>query len=719
MGLCGAQGIWPTLLLAASLSGAQSATSPSAVFGYRDFQAEQKIETKFLAVPSARLAGEHLKKLSAEPHMAGTPADRTTVEYVAGKFREAGLETEIVPYRVLLSRPTELRVQAWNSAGRLLLDGPTPEHVEGDPAADNPQVTVPFNASSASGDVTGEVVYANFGRPEDFDHLAAEHIDLHGKIVLVRYGSNFRGVKVRLAEAHGAAGVLIYSDPADDGQGKGDAWPLGPWRPDTGVQRGSVQNLSQYPGDPETPGVASTLDLPDSARVSPVQSGDQPGIVSIPISARDAAPILAAMGGPPAPENWQGGLAFGYRLGPGGARVRLLLKQDNQRRVIWDVIGKVRGSLYPDEWVIAGNHRDAWVYGTVDPVSGTAAMLEAVHGIGALLREGWKPRRTLLFCSWDAEEEGLIGSTEWVEQNARAMEHAVAYFNVDVAVSGPNFYAAAVPSLGEFLRDLTRSISSPVGGTVFEQWSNGLGEQKSHDAANAPAGADEGVRIGALGSGSDFTPFLEHAGVPSADIGSEGPYGVYHSAFDDFAWYVQNADPHFVYLQEMARVFGLEALRMADADVLPLDYVAYARTVQTYLQAARRKAHEAKLAGLDFDASDAAAGRFAAAARCAWSQQSAPSGNEAMLDQALRQTESAFLDEAGLPGRPWYRHLIYAPGKTTGYAAVVLPGVSEAIDAGDAQLAAWQLVLLTEALDRAARTLANAAGAQAPCPAAP
>ncbi len=719
MGLRLAQGFWPALLLAASSLGAQSAAPPTAVFGYRDFQAEQKIEAKFLAVPSARLAGEHLKTLSAEPHMAATPEDRTTAEYVAGKFREAGLETEIVPYRVLLSRPTELRVQAWNSAGRLLLDGPTPEHVEGDKAADNPRVGTPFNASSASGDVTGDVVYANYGRPEDFDHLAAEHIDLHGKIVLVRYGSNFRGVKVRLAEQHGAAGVLIYSDPSDDGEGKGDAWPLGPWRPDTGVQRGSVQYLSQYPGDPETPGVASTLDLPDSARVSALQSGDQPGIVSIPISAHDAAPILAAMDGPLAPENWQGGLPARYRLGPGGARVRLLLKQDNQRRVIWDVIGKVRGSLYPDEWVIAGNHRDAWVYGTVDPGSGTAAMLEAAHGIGALLRAGWKPRRTLLFCSWDAEEEGLIGSTEWVEQNARAMEHAVAYFNVDVAVSGPNFYAAAVPSLRQFIRDLTRSISSPIGGTVYQQWSNDPGEQRAHDAANAPAGADEGARVGSLGSGSDFTPFLEHAGVPSADIGSEGAYGVYHSAFDDYAWYVHNADPHFIYLQQMARIFGLEVLRMADADVLPLDYVAYARIVQTYLQAARHKALEAKLAGLDFDASDAAAGRFAAAASRAYARQSAPTGNEAILDQALRRTESAFLDEAGLPGRPWYRHLIYAPGKTTGYAAVVLPGVSEAIDAGDAQLAAWQLALLTEALDRAARTLANAAGAQVPYSAAP
>jgi N-acetylated-alpha-linked acidic dipeptidase len=553
--------------------------------------------------------------------------------------------------------------------------------------------------------VTGEVVYANYGRLEDFDQLAAQHVDLRGKIVLVRYGGNFRGVKVYIAQQRGAAGVLIYSDPQDDGYYKGDSWPIGPWRPDTGVQRGSVQFLFKYPGDPETPGVASTPDLPDSARISP--EGNQPRIVSIPISYHDASPILKALQGPGVPQGWQGALPFSYHLGPGGVKVHLVSEQDYQRRIIWDVIGKVKGASYPDDWVVAGNHRDAWVYGAVDPSSGTASMLEAVHGIGVLLRQGWRPKRTLVFCSWDAEEEGLIGSTEWVEANAKTLERAVAYFNVDVAVAGPDFSAASVPSLKQFIRELTRSVPSPLGATVYDQWKNAKLEGNEHRGSNAPVENEE-AHVGDLGSGSDFTPFLQHIGVPSTDIGSSGPYGVYHSTFDDYAWYVQNADPHFVYLQEMARVFGLEALRMADTDVLPYDYVTYARAIDTYIAAARRKASDDGLTSLDFAAAEAAAGRFVAAAQKAHDLQTAGKGDLGKLNLALRRTEADLVSDAGLPNRPWYRHTIYAPGEFTGYAAVVIPGVNEAIDAKDAGRAAQQLTVLTLSLDRAAHTLETA-----------
>src|ERR1035441_758084 len=421
---------------------AQSAaqTAPPAVFGYADFTAEAKIEEKFLAVPDAKLAGQHLKILTAEPHLASTPEDRKTAEYVAQKFRLAGLDTEIVPYRVLMNQPKVVRVEAYDPSEKLLMTGPTREHVEGDPYQDDPRVVMPFNGSSGSGDVTGEVVYANYGRLEDFDQLASQHIDLHGKIVLCRYGSNFRGVKVYIAELRGAAGVLIYSDPQDDGYFKGDAYPVGPWRPETGVQRGSVQFLPKYSGDPETPGVASTLELPDSARVPNDKSGNQPHIISIPISYHDAAPILQNLKGAGVPQGWQGALPFRYHLGADGVRVHLVSQQDYQRRIIWDVIGKAKCAEYPDEWVVAGNHRDAWVYGAVDPSSGTAAMLESVHGVGGLLKQGWRPKRTMVFCSWDAEEEGLIGSTEWVEQHAKMLENAVIYINVDVAVSGPKTY---------------------------------------------------------------------------------------------------------------------------------------------------------------------------------------------------------------------------------------------------------------------------------------
>jgi N-acetylated-alpha-linked acidic dipeptidase len=682
-------------------SPAQNSVQP-AVFGYADFTAQSRIEEKFLAVPDAKLAGQHLKILTSEPHLASTPEDRKTAEYVAQKFRAAGLETEIVPYRVLMNQPKTVRVEAYDSSGKLLMSGPTREHVDGDPYQDDPRVVMPFSGSSGSGDVTAEVVYANYGRLEDFDHLAAQHIDLHGKIVLVRYGANFRGVKVYLAEQRGAMGVLIYSDPHDDGYYKGDAYPIGPWRPETGVERGSVQYIFKYSGDPETPGVASTLDLPDSARVSPY--GSQPHIISIPLSYYDAAPILQALRGPSVPQEWQGALPFRYHLGQvggqGGVRVHLVSVQDYQRRIIWDVIGKIKGTEYPDEWVVVGNHRDAWVYGAVDPSSGTAAMLEAVHGLGALTKQGWRPKRTIVIASWDAEEEGLIGSTEWVEQNAEALEHAVAYFNTDVAVAGADFSASAVPSLKQFLRELTRSVPSPLGGTVYQQW-----RMKSAGASNAAPEAGEEIHVGDLGSGSDFTPFFQHIGVPSTDIGSDGPYGVYHSVFDNYAWFTLNADPNFVYLQEMARVLGLEALRMADADVLPYDYVAYAAAISSYIDAAKNKAGDAGLGTLDFSAVQAAAARFSVAAERAHGAQVSASGDLAKLNLALRQAETGLISEQGLPNRPWYRHTIYAPGEFTGYSAVVIPGVNEAIDARDLKLATQQLTVLTQALTRAAQAL--------------
>jgi N-acetylated-alpha-linked acidic dipeptidase len=692
---------FPLVCIAGTLQ-AQSSGSQS-VFGYSSFDAQAKVEEKFLAVPDSKLAGEHLKTLTSAPHLAATPEDHKTAEYVAQKFRAAGLDTEIVPYRVLLNQPKEVRVEAFDAGGKLLMSGPTREHVNGDPYQDDPRVVMPFNGSSGSGDLTGDVVYANYGRLEDFDRLAAQHIDLHGKIVICRYGANFRGVKVYIAEKRGAAGVLIYSDPQDDGYYKGDPWPIGPWRPDTGVQRGSVQYLFKYAGDPETPGVASTLDLPDSARIA--GGGNQPQIISIPISYHDAAPILQALQGPGVPQGWQGALPFRYHLGPGGVKVHLVSQQDYQRRIIWDVIGKIKGSEYPGERVVVGNHRDAWVYGTVDPSSGTAAMLESVHGVGALLKDGWRPKRTIVFCSWDAEEEGLIGSTEWVEQQGKTLDHAVAYFNVDVAVSGPDFSASAVPSLKQFLRDLTRSVPSPVSGTVYQQWRMERREDNEHQGSNAPPTSDEEVRVGDLGSGSDFTPFLQHAGVPSTDIGSEGPYGVYHSTFDDFAWYTQNADPHFAYLQEMARILGLEALRMADADVLPYDYTAYAREITAYIEAAQHKAADAKLAGLDFAPAEAAAQRLTVAAQRAHDQEAAASGDLVKLNNALRGAETALLTDAGLPNRPWYKHTIYAPGEYTGYSAVVIPGVNEAIDAKNSAIAAQQLVVLAQALDRATQSL--------------
>jgi len=396
--------------------------------------------------------------------------------------------------------------------------------------------------------------------------------------------------------------------------------------------------------------------------------------------------------------------------------VHMVLKQDYQYRLIWDVIGRVQGTVYPDEWVVAGNHRDAWVYGAVDPNSGTAAMLEAVHGVGTLLKQGWKPKRTIIFCSWDAEEEGLIGSTEWAEDNAQRLQHAAAYLNTDVGVAGPNFDASAVPSLKEFVREVTKEVPSPKGGSVYEQWKvsqadenqRRANESGNHRQANAKV--DDDVSVGDLGSGSDYTPFIQHLGVPSTDIGSSGPYGVYHSVFDNYQWFTMNADPTFVYEQQQARVFGLEVLHMADADVLPYDYVTYGKEIEQYLDAAQKKASDAHLS-LDFAAANEAAKRFTSAAETVKQKQEHPAGNEAALNTALRATEGDLLSSEGLPRRPWYKHTIYAPGEYTGYSAVVIPGVTEAIDAKDAQRGQTQLAAVTAALDRAAGTLESAAKA--------
>ena len=462
------------LLFAAVAFGQTNAptTSPdtSAMLGFQNGAAEAKLDQEFLQVPSATLAGEELKILTAAPHVAGSKEDYATAQYVAQKFRDAGLETTIVPYRIMMNLPKKIQVTAFSADGKQLMSGPTPEHVSDDPYQDDKRIVTAFNAYSPSGDVTAEVVYANYGRPQDFARLEEKHISVRGKIVIVRYGENFRGVKAYLAQQHGAAGLIIYSDPADDGYVRGDIYPDGPYRPETGVQRGSIQYLFKYPGDPTTPGFASTPNLPASKRVSLEDATDQAKIPSTPLSYHDAAPILAALKGPDSPRSWQGGLPFTYHLGPGPVKVHMVLEQDYQLRMIWDVIGKIPGTQYPDDWVIVGNHRDAWTFGAVDPNSGTAAMLEAVHGVGTLLKQGWKPKRTLMFASWDAEEPGLIGSTEWAEDHAAELAHADGYFNIDVGVSGPNFDAAAVPSLKPFLVGIAQRVPSPQGGTVFDAW---------------------------------------------------------------------------------------------------------------------------------------------------------------------------------------------------------------------------------------------------------
>ena len=700
---------------------------PAHVFGFRDFTQQARWDQEFLSVPDPKLAQQHLKALTSAPHWASSPEDYATALYVAARFKAAGLQTEIVPYNVLMNKPTSILIEAFDTSGRKIFSGPTREHVE--PAAngvadhfqDDPRVLPGFNDSSPAADVTAPVVYANYGRLADFQRLANLGVSVKCKIVLVRYGAEYRGVKVYIAQQYGASGVLIYSDPADDGSRELPRYPAGPNRPDSAVQRGSVQFLPIYPGDPTTPGVASVPTLPASERIPTDKlQYDLPSIPVNPLSSADAAPILRALGGPAAPRDWQGGLGFPYRLGGSTepVSVHMRLTRDTGLRTIWDVIGRIPGASDPSQWVIAGNHRDAWVYGAGDPGSGTAAMLEAVHGLGVLLQQGWRPRRTIIIGSWDGEEEGMIGSTEWAEQQDTNKyptdHHAVAYFNIDVAVSGPVFNAAAVPSLRQFVRQIATEVPSPAGGTVFQQWKkdDDEGVSRRHPADSILPAADgrspaNELHLGNLGSGSDYTPFLQHDGVPSTDIGSDGPFSVYHTVYDNYDWFIRFADPDFAYTQQQARFFGLEILHMADADVLPFDYEVYAHEIHGYLDQARSRSMAAGLK-LDFTSAMSAADQFASAARAVRTRQLTPPKDTAALDRSLASVERALLIPAGLPHRPWYRHSIYAPGEFTGYEAVMIPGVNEAIDAANTQRAQAQLDVLAQALTRAANALSSA-----------
>ncbi len=717
------------LFLPGSVTAQQNETKAAQgpIFGFREFAGERELEQKFLGVPDPKLAQQHLKTLTSAPHMAGTPEDRKTAEYVAQRFKEAGLETRIDEYKIWMNYPASISVTA-SLSGKEIMRGPSRERVDGnEPYQDDPRVVMAFNGSSPSGTVEADAVYANYGRPEDLAKLKQMGIDVKGKILLVRYGQNFRGVKSFVAEEYGASGVIIYSDPIDDGYFKGDAYPNGPYRPEMGVQRGSIQYMFEYPGDPTTPGIASVPSLPESKRISPAQAKNMPKIPTTPLSYHDAEPILAKLAGPESPRDWQGALPFTYHVGPGPVKVRMELKQDYQYRTIWNVIGMARGKQSPEEWVVAGNHRDAWVYGAVDPNSGTAAMLETVHGIGALLKSGWRPKRTIVFGSWDGEEQGLLGSTEFVEQYGKELAGAAAYFNMDVAVAGPNFGASAVPSLKQFVRDVTKAVQSPKGSTVYDEWVKATTAKSgaaclspscsttattppvanNPDAATqkaSPAPPQEDVNVGSLGSGSDYTAFLQHAGIPSTDVGSGGPYGVYHSAFDNYAWFEKFGDPTFVYEQQMARVFGVQVLRMAEADVLPYDYEQYGKDVAGYITAAEKRSEKGKTGTERFAKALAAAHRLQAAGKHANDVQNDAKADTVKLNAALRGTERALLTE-GLPNRTWFKHAVFAPGEYTGYAAVVIPGVNEAIDKNDAARVDQQLAVLTDALNRAAAVL--------------
>jgi N-acetylated-alpha-linked acidic dipeptidase len=614
------------------------------------------------------------------------------------RLRGYGLQAHKQSYSIWVSRPRSIKVSMTKPTLRFA----TLKERRYPWMKDYGDVVVGYNAYSPPGDVTGEVVYANYGLPEDYAALDALGVSVAGKIVLVRYGRSFRGVKVNLAEKHGAKGVLIYSDPEDDGYLRGPVYPHGPWRPADSIQRGSIQYLWQYPGDPLTPGRPST---PGVRRLKPEQAGDIARIPSNPISYGDAQPLLQALGGPEGPEDFQGGLPLRYHVGPGPTEVHMDLDIAYEQEPVTDVIAEIPGTKHPEEKVFVGGHTDAWTYGTNDNISGWTATMEIGRSLSRMMARGWRPDRTIVLAGWDGEEYGLLGSTEFGEQFADDIQrNAVAYINMDI-VSGRTFAGGGVPSLDKVLTDITRTVRSPGGGSVFDAW----------------RGDEAAPLVNRLGSGSDYTVFLDHLGTPSMEVGYSTPGGEYHSAYDDVLQTERFLDPGYLGHQAASRTSGLAALRLANADVLPLRYSDYARQVDAYvaeLQEIQRTNPAA--AQVDLTLLRDAAQRWLAASQALEARASAlledDSPSQSALDEinrALMQQERLLTTPRGIPGRPWYKHQVYAPGINTGYAAQFLPGIRDALDAGDVATVALYRGLLLQSLRRAAAAAERAAGVPA------
>ena len=675
------------------------------IYGFtaRTSSTEGAIERRFLALPSPDKARDAHIFLTAEPHVAGSPRDRALAEWIRDRWREAGLEqVEITEHEVLLPYATSVSVEMtapapWRAS---LMEDP----VAGDPFSAR-DVGMPYHAYSASGDLTAPVVYAGGGNPADYDWLAERGIDVKGKIVLVRYSVpySYRGFKALTAERRGAAGILIYSDPADDGFKKGKTYPDGPWGPESHIQRGGVVYDFLVPGDPLTPGWAS---LPGARRIAAREAVSLPKITSVPLSWKDARVILEALKGPEAPASWQGGLPFTYHVGAGPATLHMRVRMDDAVRPIWTVTARITGTTFPDQLVIVGNHRDAWVYGGVDPSSGSASLMELARSLGALAKQGMKPKRTIVLASWDAEEFTLTSSTEWGEQHEHDLAaHAVAYLNVDSSVSGPSFTASAVPTLNRLVAEAADAVIDPETGKSIAAATRSAGPRA---ASALPTATGNDLVNNRLGSGSDYTVFLNFLGVPVIDMSFTGPYGVYHSAYDNHLWMAKFGDPGFRYHAVMTRLWGLMTLRLVNADVVPLDYAAYAARIRQFVDevAARARPPDRETLAPVRNAVDrfaAAADQMARQVDATLKPAAADPSRAAAINAALMAAERALLDREGIPGRPWYRHLIYAPKAT--YAPELLPGVAEAIDAGNRARLIEQAAHLAAALDRAAAIL--------------
>ena len=707
--------------------GPADALPPTGLTGFDAASASGELarEATMLALMRPDTLRRHLRILTEEPHVAGTPADRANAEYVRQRLVAYGWDARIVEIPVWINYPVVSQLALVEPVEQRLAVRETGVMWDKDATASG--VFDAFHGYSASGDVTAQVVYANYGDIEDFNKLSAAGVDVHGRIALVRYGKLFRGLKVRNAERAGAVGVLIYSDPADDGYARGDAYPRGQARPADAIQRGSVQFLSEGPGDPGTPGWPSAV---GAKRLKHEDMKTVPRIPSMPIAYAEASKILAEIDGPRVPlDAWQGGLPLTYHVGPGPAVVHLKSQQDWAVRPIWNVIATLKGREHPEQVVVGGNHRDAWNHGAEDPNSGTITMLEMARALGSLTQAGWRPRRTLMLCSWDGEEYGLLGSTEWAEANdAMLTRGAVAYVNVDAAVSGDDLRVNGCQALQALIGEAIRDVREPsqnrsLWNAVMDRaWSDGksgwLQANRLRRLRGEPA-RPFAFEIASLGSGSDYTAFIDHLGVPSADMRFEGLAGAYHSMYDDFEYMDRVVDPGYHHHLAMTDLWSRVMLRLADAPVLPLRYSATAQFAVEQLQALADRAEDASAGKPDslrlvapvtpaletarrLLATALAAERVADAAVA----RGTPAGDPGGYNAAVMRAERALLGP-GLPGRTWFRHELYAPGLNTGYAPVPLPRLGQAVLDVDAKAWASGVRPLADALERCATELAK------------
>lgn len=740
---------FPAGLACLALAGSATDDQPN-LQGYsaQSARVEREWEAKFRAIPSPQDMREYMRRLSARPHHTGSPYDRENAEWILSRFKEWGFDAKIETFYVLFPTPKQRAVELLEPSKFVAkLEEPT---IPADPTSSQHDEQLPtYNAYSADGEVTAPLVYVNYGIPADYEQLERLGVSVKGAIVIARYGASWRGIKPKVAAEHGAVGCLIYSDPRDDGYFDGDVFPNGAWRPKDGVQRGSVMDMTLYSGDPLTPGVGATK---DATRLPLRDVKVLTSIPTLPLSYADAQPLLAALAGPLAPEQWRGALNQPYHVGAGPARVHLKVKFNWDLKPIHNVIVKIPGSVYPDEWVIRGNHHDAWVNGAEDPTSAQVALLEEARAFSELLKQGWRPKRTIFYCAWDGEEQGLLGSTEWVETHADELRaKAAVYINSDSNGRG-YLNMSGSHTLESFINGVARDIEDPE--TKMTVWKRDQLARIEHGSADerSEARTRPDLRIGALGSGSDYTAFLQHLGIASLHLayGGEDGGGIYHSIYDDFYWFTHFSDTKFVYCRALAQTAGTAVMRFADADLLPYDFTDFADTLRTYVDSLRKllktAQDEARERNLEIQeqvftaTADPQRPSFPpkpeidppylnlaplensveAVKRAAEHYQKALAKIEAnggtrlaqtplgSLDQKLLQSERELTTAQGLPRRPWYIHQIYAPGYYTGYGVKTIPGVREAIEEKKWQEADAQAVIAGKVLENEAALIESA-----------